>query len=67
MTNFYLLGSVISVVCFLIGEHFNDDRQEFIPNQKVMMMLLAAFLSWFGIIGTIVFGLYERENNDTSS
>ena len=64
MINFYLLGSIISVICFLIGEHFDDDRQEFIPNQKVIMMLLAAFLSWFGLIGTIVFGLQERRNNE---
>lgn len=60
MISFYLLGSLLSVALTLIGEYLDKDRYELIQNQKTVMILLSAFLSWFGIIGTM-FLLFEKD------
>ena len=65
MITFYLIGSLVSAVCFLLGEKWEEDKLELIPNQKILMLLIAMSLSWFGLIGTIVFGFEEtRRKND---
>ena len=61
MITFYLIGSLISAVCFLLGEKLEEDKIELVPNQKILMLLIAMSLSWFGLIGTIVFGIEHKE------
>lgn len=64
MITFYLIGSLVSAVCFLLGEKWEEDKIELIPNQKILMLLIAMSLSWFGVIGTIVFVFEEIRRND---
>ena len=56
MMTFYLVGSLISVICFVIGDSCDDDNK----SQNTMAMFLAAILSWFGLIGAFIFWLEER-------
>ena len=62
MVKFYLLGSVLAVIIYLIGEYYDDEYTvEVVPNQKIILCLLAFCLSWFGIIGGILFNIEDEK------
>jgi hypothetical protein len=62
MISFYLWGSVLSAIIYILGDYYSEDEEDIIPNQRYLLFMLVMCLSWLGVLGTI-FDMLDKKGD----